>query len=101
MTDARREAIAKALYEALNNSPTCYDWDDSGLDDEHPGSRLRYYRQADAVIALDPQSTRAAVLEEAAREMEQYEGLLRPDHLAARIRALIPSPPSSGEGERA
>jgi len=47
-----REEIARALYEANNRSPTCWRWDDGGLDDEHPGVRNRYYMQADAIIAL-------------------------------------------------
>lgn len=50
---ARRvEAVAKAMYEDDHkHMPNCWKWADSGLDDEHPGVRERYLRQARVAVA--------------------------------------------------
>ncbi len=48
--DDLREVVARAMYEAVNRSPTCWSRDDSGLDDEHPGTRERFERYADAAL---------------------------------------------------
>jgi len=57
-----REQIAKHLYdEEHKRCRNVWKWEDSGLDDEHPGARDRYYRYADAILALlaeKPASTR-------------------------------------------
>lgn len=46
-----REELAKFLYDADHNSLSdCWSWDESGLDDEHPHARERYYRLADALL---------------------------------------------------
>ena len=48
-----KEEIAQGLYEADHaGMQNVWLWDDSGLDDEHPGARDRYYRQADAILSL-------------------------------------------------
>lgn len=47
-----REGLARAIYERRHKGlKNCWSWDDSGLDDEHPGARRRYYADADAAIA--------------------------------------------------
>lgn len=47
-----RETIARTLYEADHKGlKNCWEWADPGLDDEHPGRRLRYYNQGDAILA--------------------------------------------------
>jgi hypothetical protein len=48
-----REQIAKTLYDQHNRGcSNVWKWEDSGLDDEHPGKRERHYGQADAILAL-------------------------------------------------
>lgn len=72
-----REAVARALYEAVNGSPTCYRWDDSGLDDEHPGTRNRYYRQADAALSALAPVRAAEILAAEANERARIVAWLR------------------------
>ncbi len=50
-SDEAVERVARAMYEAVNRSPTCWSWDDSGLDDEHPGARQRFESKARVAIA--------------------------------------------------
>lgn len=50
-TEATREELARKVYETENGSVTCWRWEDSGLDDEHPGARERYYFLTDALIS--------------------------------------------------
>jgi hypothetical protein len=50
MTDMR-EKVARALYEHRNRGlRNVWSWEDSGLDDEHPGARQRYLDDAQAAI---------------------------------------------------
>jgi hypothetical protein len=51
VTEAMVDDMARRLYEAENSSPTCWPWDHSGLDDEHPQARGRYRRLARAALA--------------------------------------------------
>ena len=46
------EAMARAVFEDRNRGlRNCHAWDSSGLDDEHPGARDRYLREATAAIS--------------------------------------------------
>ena len=50
--DAARDEWARKFYEAEHKGmQNIWDWDDSGLDDEHPGARERYLCLADVVLA--------------------------------------------------
>ncbi len=52
MTDAEVEAVARAIYEArIVNLKNCWNWDDPGLDEEHPYARKSVLRDARAAIA--------------------------------------------------
>lgn len=45
------EAGARAAYEADHKGlRNCWQWDDQGLDDEHPATRKRYLKAAEAVL---------------------------------------------------
>ena len=45
--------MARAIYENRHRDlQNCWAWDDSGLDDEHPGARERVYRDADAALTV-------------------------------------------------
>lgn len=47
------EQLARAIYEdRWKGCANIWDWDSSGLDDEHPGSRDEYLRAAQAAIAF-------------------------------------------------
>ena len=51
MTDIR-ELLARALHEGRHKGlKNCWSWDDSGLDDEHPGSRQKTYRDVGIFLA--------------------------------------------------
>lgn len=51
------ERVARAIFEAdHHNLSNCWQWDDDGLDYEHPGARDRYLRYARvAIAALAPE----------------------------------------------
>ena len=69
-----REILAKAIYERnIRGLRNCWDWDSSGLDDEHPGTRDRFYTYADAVIAVLNENPNLSHLIAAAPDM--YEAL--------------------------
>lgn len=77
-SEQRRERRAKALYDAAHKGlRNCWSWDDSGLDDEHPGSRDKYYRFADAVFASD-RAAQLAVTAEALKESRRFLGMVPP-----------------------
>lgn len=45
------ERVARAIYDNANGQlGNCWSWDDSGLDDEHPGAREKYMRAAHAAV---------------------------------------------------
>lgn len=44
------ERGARATFLMRNGSKTCWAWDSSGLDDEHPGARERYLKDAEACL---------------------------------------------------
>jgi hypothetical protein len=47
------EAVAKGIFEAQHKGlRNCWRWEDSGLDDEHPGARDAYIRDARAALAV-------------------------------------------------
>lgn len=53
MSDDLREEIARAVYESgIRGLSNCWAWDSSGLDDEHPGTRARYEKIADAILPI-------------------------------------------------
>lgn len=46
------EAAARAIYEKRHAGlRDVYDWEDSGLDDEHPGTREFYMRAAEVAVS--------------------------------------------------
>lgn len=51
MSDQIEERVARAIYERKHGHlKNCWGWDDSGLDDEHPGARRNYINTATAAI---------------------------------------------------
>ncbi len=69
--EALREKVARRMYEdmhkGLNN---CHPWDGDGLDDEHPGARKRWLKNADSAIAALTSPAPALIdLEEAVRAL--------------------------------
>jgi hypothetical protein len=58
------EAVAKGIFEARHKGlRNCWRWEDSGLDDEHPGARDAYIRDARAALAVISAAIRAAAKE--------------------------------------
>ena len=69
------ETVAKAIYDASHKGlRNCWAWEDSGLDDEHPGRRANYLRNARAALAAAEPLIVARERENAAEIAEYYEG---------------------------
>lgn len=64
------ERVAEAIYNERNRGlKNCWAWQDSGLDEEHPGTRDAIVRLARAALAI----IEPAVREECAKVADDYE----------------------------
>ena len=46
-----KEKLTAAYYrEKHKHMRNCWDWDDSGLDDEHPGARDRFFHDVECFV---------------------------------------------------
>ena len=90
LTDKQREevveAMARAVFLRRNGMATCWAWDEGGLDDEHPGAREQYLKDATAALTAALPAIERAVLEKLSdpvfvRLNILSGGIARPDDL--------------------
>lgn len=90
LTDKQREevveAMARAVFLRRNGMATCWSWDEGGLDDEHPGAREQYLKDATAALTAALPAIERAVLDKLSdpvfvRLNILSGGIARPDDL--------------------
>lgn len=96
------EAMARAVFLRRNGMATCWAWDEGGLDDEHPGAREQYLKDAHAALTAALPVIERAVLERAAQACrDQAKDFLSPQYATGQPISSLGERFACGECERA
>lgn len=94
MTDEMIDAVAERIYEDAHAGMTnIWGWNDSGLDDEHPGARERFLGYArSALTALATGSPASVTVSRAAEDYVAERGF---EHSGGIIESVFSTPPDT------